>query len=161
MKKIFFLVLLFPLISFSQTEKRDTLIQLFRGCVLVLPDLNKKTPPSNILYYKYYYSKDSIKIYKNVENYPRFDDDQKSFNQFVQENIKSVIGDSVIGKVYLKFIVLKTGEISQVSIVKGENDFYNGEAIRVVNMSPNWIPASHNGENVNCEMMTLVKFEGI
>mgnify|MGYP000639825862 CR=1 FL=1 len=161
MKKALLLFLWSPLFSFSQIEKRDTLIQPFRGCVLVLPDLNEKTQPSNILYYKYYYSKDSIKTYKNVENYPRFDDDQKSFNQFVQENIEYAVGDCFVGKVYLNFIVLKTGELSQVRVVKGENNFYNDEAIRIVNMSPNWIPAYHNGDNVNCEMIAVVKFEGI
>lgn len=64
-----------------------------------------------------------------------------------------VIPDKVkdTGKCYLKFIVSKTGEISDIKVMKGVPGCpeCDAEAIRLVKGMPNWIPAKNKDKVVN------------
>ncbi|WP_091140733.1 energy transducer TonB [Flavobacterium caeni] len=55
----------------------------------------------------------------------------------------------VPGKVFLSFVVESDGSIKKVRIVKNEVDAeFGNEAIRVLKMSPKWIPAEKDGKKV-------------
>jgi len=73
---------------------------------------------------------------------------------FLEKNIKippvaEEIG--VNGKVYLKFVVSETGNISNVKVQRGIADCKecDEEAKRVVEKMPNWTPGKNNGTPVN------------
>lgn len=68
---------------------------------------------------------------------------------------------AVQGKVYLKFIVSETGEISDVKIVRGLSGCpeCDEEAIRVVKMMPKWIPGKNNGKAVKSYYNLPVNFK--
>jgi len=55
------------------------------------------------------------------------------------------------GKCFARFVVSRTGEISNVHIVKGVPDCpeCDAEVARVIKQMPNWKPAISNGRPVN------------
>lgn len=69
--------------------------------------------------------------------------------------------DSISGKVYLKFIVSNTGQISNVKVMKGILNYpeFEAEAIRVIRLMPNWIPAKNNGKMVNSYFTLPIQFK--
>lgn len=68
--------------------------------------------------------------------------------------------DSISGKVYLKFIVSNKGNISNVKVMKGILNYpeFEAEAIRVIRLMPNWIPAKNNGKMVNSYFTLPIQF---
>lgn len=69
--------------------------------------------------------------------------------------------DSISGKVYLKFIVSNKGNISNVKVMKGILNYpeFEAEAIRVIRLMPNWIPAKNNGKMVNSYFTLPIQFK--
>jgi TonB family protein len=70
-----------------------------------------------------------------------------SENMIMPDKVKA---QGITGKCYLKFIVLESGEISDVKVVRGVPDCpeCDAEAIRVVDNMPNWIPSKSNDKVV-------------
>ena len=62
------------------------------------------------------------------------------------------------GRVVVKFVITKNGEIANVDIRDGVTEALNNEAIRVVEAMPNWVPGKHEGEAVNVVYYLPVKF---
>jgi protein TonB len=62
------------------------------------------------------------------------------------------------GTIHVSFIVSKTGEISDVSIMRGIMTECDREAVRVVTMMPPWNPGKQNGRNVNVRFLLPLKF---
>jgi protein TonB len=56
--------------------------------------------------------------------------------------------NGIQGRVTLRFVVSKTGEITDVNIIKGLDPSCDKEAVRVVKTMPKWIPGKQNGRNV-------------
>ena len=72
--------------------------------------------------------------------------------EFVRNNLKYPAvsrNNGSQGRVILRFKVLEDGRIDNITIIKSLGDsFLDDEAIRVVSLMPNWIPARQNGMNV-------------
>lgn len=72
--------------------------------------------------------------------------------EFVRNNLKYPAvsrHNGSQGRVILRFKVLEDGRIDNITIIKSSGDsFLDDEAIRVVSLMPNWIPARQNGMNV-------------
>jgi TonB family protein len=68
-------------------------------------------------------------------------------------------GQSVKGKVFVRFVVKKNGELAKIYMVKGLTDACNKEALRVVKKMPSWIPAMQEGEKVNSWHTLPIYFE--
>lgn len=64
------------------------------------------------------------------------------------------------GKVYTRFVVEKSGEVTNVTVIKGIPDCEscNKEAVRVVKKMPNWKPASLNGKVVRSYFTMPINF---
>lgn len=61
--------------------------------------------------------------------------------------------------IIVKFVVNKKGEISNVSVENEDaNRYCIEEAIRVIEESPNWIPAQQNGRIVNAYRRQPITF---
>lgn len=90
-----------------------------------------------------------------VEQPAEFPGGKEAMIKFLAANLKmpKVAQEmGVNGKAYLKFVVSESGNISNVSVKKGVTDCpeCDAEAVRVVKLMPNWIPAQNNGKAVNC-----------
>ena len=62
------------------------------------------------------------------------------------------------GTVFVKFIVEKDGSITHTSILRGIGSGCDEEALRVVNLMPNWNPGLQNGRAVRVSFNLPIKF---
>lgn len=101
-------------------------------------------------------------IFTVVENQPEFNGGMQGLIKYLSENIRypaAAQRANVSGRVFVSFIVTKTGDIADVKILKGIGFGCDQEAIRVVSRMPNWKPASQNGRVVNLRYNLPIAFE--
>jgi protein TonB len=85
-----------------------------------------------------------------------------SFMKYLTGNIKypeSARKSGISGTVFIHYIISKTGKIEQVQLLKGVNPALDSEAIRVVSIMPDWIPAEDKHGPVSCEFNLPIKFQ--
>lgn len=97
--------------------------------------------------------REGVQISTEVQEEPKFDGGKEAWLSFLNKNLKKEIPIEKGGPpgkytVILSFIVDTKGKVSNV---EAENDPGYGtaeEAVRVMKLSPNWIPAKQNGKPV-------------
>lgn len=77
-----------------------------------------------------------------------------ALKEFLKTNIQlpaQVSSGEVSGRVILKFLVSKTGSISNITVVRTIPNCKDCEveALRLISIMPNWIPGKNNGKVVN------------
>ncbi|GAB3030357.1 TonB family protein [Spirosoma pulveris] len=101
-------------------------------------------------------------IFTVVEQQPEFPGGMPGLTAYIEKNLKypeAAEKANVHGRVFVSFVVTKTGEISDVQILKGIGYGTDAEAVRVVKNMPNWKPARHNGELVNVKYNLPINFQ--
>ena len=103
-------------------------------------------------------------ILGNPETQAEFVGGLQALKQYLSNNLRypqTAIDRGVSGKCHLKFVVSTTGNISNVTVVKGVPNCpeCDSEAMRVVMGMPNWIPARLNGEPVNSWFNLPISFK--
>ncbi|NDV96541.1 energy transducer TonB [Dysgonomonas sp. 521] len=105
------------------------------------------------------------KTYSSPDSLPSFPGGHSALYNFITRNKKHPIiehecyeGCCCHGRVTIRFIVTKEGKIESPEIVKGVSPILDKEALRVVNIMPDWIPAKHNGENVDAYYILPIVF---
>jgi protein TonB len=93
-------------------------------------------------------------IYTIVDESAEFPGGTEALKAYLKDNLKypeSAREIAIEGKVYLKFIISKKGEISNVSVLRGINECNecNKEAIRLIKSMPKWKPAKVNLKEVH------------
>lgn len=74
---------------------------------------------------------------------PEFPGGVKALLTFVKSTVKypeEALKDSLSGKVYVNFVITKTGKVEKVRIARGIHPILDSEAIRVVSSMPDWKP---------------------
>lgn len=66
---------------------------------------------------------------------------------------------NVEGKVFVEFVVDKEGKITDVVLVKGIGAGCDEEAIRILNLSPDWQPAKQRGKPVKQRIVLPIFFK--
>jgi len=79
---------------------------------------------------------------------PRFRDGRTGLRKFIEQELKyppeaKKSGDE--GYVIVIFTVDEEGKVKNPQIVNGDRDYFNEEALRVVNVFPKWIPGKVDG----------------
>lgn len=91
-----------------------------------------------------------------------FHSNEKHFLQsWVYKYLKyplSAIQQNVQGQVLVSFIVEKDGSVSDVTVEHGVDERLDDEAVRVVSVSPKWIPGQIKGEKVRTRIVIPVEF---
>jgi len=101
-------------------------------------------------------------VFTLVENSPQFPGGMEKLGEYLGENLKypeSAQKAKVEGKVFVSFIVTKTGEITDVQVLKGIGYGADAEAVRVVKKMPNWTPATQDGKAVNVKFNLPINFQ--
>ena len=101
-------------------------------------------------------------IFTEVEQTPEFPGGMKGLTAYMSKNLTypaAAQKADVHGRVFVSFIVTKTGEITDVQILKGIGYGADEEAIRVVKSMPNWTPARQNGQVVNVKYNLPINFQ--
>lgn len=97
----------------------------------------------------------------NVEQQPDFPGGLRELAKFLSNNMKYPLPAqrmSIEGKVALTFIVSKTGEISNIEVLKGIGFGCDEEAIRVVKLMPRWNPGKQSGRAVPVKFTLPITF---
>lgn len=83
-----------------------------------------------------------------VEDMPVFPGGESAMQKFVADNLKypeSAQKAGVQGRVTVRFIVGKTGDISDVRVIRGIDPECDAEAVRMIQSMPKWTPGKQNG----------------
>jgi len=100
---------------------------------------------------------DTDVYYSGVDVMPEFPGGHAAMAAYITKNLRypDVAREAGIeGKVFVRFVVTKTGDVADVEVSKGINSSCDAEAVRVVKAMPKWVPGKQNGQNVNV-MFTL------
>lgn len=84
-------------------------------------------------------------------NEPQFPGGITEFYKFIGKNFKmpaEASKNKVQGKVLMEFMIEKDGSLSEIKVTKDLGYGLADEAVRVLRLSPKWIPATENGEPV-------------
>ncbi len=65
----------------------------------------------------------------------------------------------VEGRLYISFVVRSTGEITDISVIKGLGAGLDEEAVRVVKSMPKWKPGKQNGKPVSVKVSIPMVFK--
>ena len=101
-------------------------------------------------------------IFSVVEEQPQFPGGMEKLLEFLITNIKYpdlAVKQGIQGKVFVAFIVNKTGKIRDAKIVRGVHESLDKEALRVISIMPNWTPGKQNGEAINCRFTLPISFK--
>jgi len=131
MRKLLLLIFCFPLFSFGQ----DTVTLI-----------NNSDENSNIMV---------------VEKMPEFPGGDLGLMNYISNNInypKEAKNLNITGKVYVQFTVDTTGEVTNVKIARGVDQFLDDEAIRVVQSFPKFSPATQRGKPIAVPFTIPINF---
>ncbi|SFT44691.1 TonB family C-terminal domain-containing protein [Algoriphagus locisalis] len=84
------------------------------------------------------------------------------WNTYLAENLKypeAAQEKKIEGTVIVKFVVLDSGELDQVEILRGIGGGCDEEVLRLVKEAPKWTPGKKDGEVVNVQMRLPVRFK--
>jgi hypothetical protein len=82
--------------------------------------------------------------------------------KFVYCNIdltKANYSENRKGRVYLQFTIDRTGRPINIKVLKTPNEEYSKEAIRLVNLMPNWTSATKNGKPIKRQWNLPIVFD--
>jgi periplasmic protein TonB len=105
---------------------------------------------------------DESAVYTKVDKMPEYPGGQVALVKFLSKNIKypsKYKKEKVNGRVFVSFIIDRTGKVTQAKILKSLNEECDKEALRVIAMMPNWIPGEKDGNKVNVQFGLPVNFE--
>lgn len=97
-----------------------------------------------------------------AEVMPQFPGGEAEMYQFIKDNLRYPAMDQEIGnqgRVIIRFVVSKTGEIMNVELMKGVSQGCDKEAMRVVKSMPKWIPGRQNGDAVQVYFTLPIVFK--
>lgn len=101
-------------------------------------------------------------IYFNVDTMPSFQGgDLEKFRRYLALNIRypeEAAENKIEGKVYVRFLVSKEGEVENVRVLRGVNPLLDKEAVRVISTSPAWTPGKQDGTSVSVQFTLPVTF---
>lgn len=103
----------------------------------------------------------SEEIFMKVEIPAEFPGGPISFGKFIGENIKYpdyAKKNKIDGIVYVHMIVNNDGTIDELKIYKGIEESCNNEVLRVMKLSPKWIPARQKSLFVRQRMIVPIRF---
>lgn len=87
----------------------------------------------------------------SVEQMPQYPGGEEELLKFIKDNLrypKVAVETGIEGRVYIRFVVSRTGEVTDVTVIRSLDASCDAEAVRVIKMMPNWTPGRQNGMNI-------------
>ncbi len=104
---------------------------------------------------------DDDEFFMVVENMPIFPGGDLGLMKYIQKNVKypAIAKEyNITGKVYISFIVDKSGSVTNVKIVRGVDKNLDAEAVRVVKSLPKYKPGKQRGKSVRVMFTIPINF---
>lgn len=112
----------------------------------------------------YYQNKDTVSgypVYANIDTMPEFQGGKSEMYKYLGNNIKYPVRSQMYkesDEILITFVVMPTGEISDIEVVKGNYPILIDEAKRLVKKMPRWNPGILNGKPVAVRCKLPVRF---
>ena len=104
---------------------------------------------------------DDDEFFMVVENMPEFPGGDLGLMKYIQKNVKypPIAKEyNITGKVYVQFIVDKSGTVTNVKVVRGVDKNLDAEAVRVVKSLPKYKPGKQRGKPVRVMFTIPINF---
>lgn len=104
---------------------------------------------------------EELEIFTVVESMPEFPGGDAARMKFLQDNIKypQLARESGIqGTVYVTFVVETNGRVTDVRVLRGIGGGCDEEAVRVIQMMPNWNAGKQRGKPVRVQFNMPIRF---
>jgi periplasmic protein TonB len=98
----------------------------------------------------------------DLQEKPTFPGGQNAMLAFLGNSIKyphTAADNGIQGTVIMEFIVSKTGELTDIKVLRSIGGGCDEEAVRVVKLMPKWKPGRHEGKPVNVRYTLPVRFK--
>jgi TonB family protein len=85
-----------------------------------------------------------------------------NWKKFVAYNLKypkDAKKQRIQGAVTIEFIVLKEGKVTDAKVIQSSNALFDGEALRLIRSSPDWLPAEENGAKIDFTQRQSILFK--
>ncbi|MGB1040704.1 MAG: energy transducer TonB [Flavobacteriales bacterium] len=104
---------------------------------------------------------EEIILYNEViPSFPGGEEKRKSFIKLVQHYPDSAKSSGIEGKVYVQFLVGKKGKLFNIKVLRSPDTLLSQEAIRIVNLMPNWIPGTnYKSDSVEVNITMPIEFK--
>jgi len=99
--------------------------------------------------------------YAQRETLPEYNGGEQAFGNFLGRNIHYPVyakEHHVQGRVYLTFVVESDGTLTDMKAVRSPGGGLTEESLRVLRMSPNWIPGKQFGRPVRVQYTVPINF---
>jgi TonB family protein len=96
-----------------------------------------------------------------VEVMPEYPGGHEALFAYISENIKypeKAKKEKIQGRVFVSFVVEKSGKVTNVSILRGIGGGCDEESLRVVSEMPIWKPGLQDGKPVRVQFNLPIKF---
>ena len=104
---------------------------------------------------------DDDEFFMVVENMPKFPGGDLGLMKYIQKNVKypAIAKEyNITGKVYVSFIVDRSGSVTNAKIVRGVDKNLDAEALRVVKSLPKYKPGRQRGKAVRVMFTIPINF---
>ena len=112
---------------------------------------------------EYYAPEETDTVYLSSEQLPEFPGGQKAMFQYIADNVIYPIEarvNGIQGRTVCQFIVNKSGDLTDVKVVKSSGSIdLDNEAVRVISSMPKWEPGRSDGEVVRVKYTVPVSFK--
>ena len=101
-------------------------------------------------------------IFQVVEDMPQFIGEDGNVMKFLAKRIRYPLEaqkKNITGKVFVTFVINKNGEPVNFRIAKSVDPLLDREAIRVLQLMPNWKPGTQRGNPVSVEYTVPINFQ--
>ena len=101
-------------------------------------------------------------IFTAVEQMPQFPGGEGELLKYIGSHIKyppMAAENNIQGRVVVKFVVKKDGNVGEVVVLRGKDPDLDKEAVRVVKTLPKFIPGKMNGQSVSVWYTLPINFK--
>lgn len=144
----------------SQDELAESKVQISVATVVGTDEVHG-VDIQDLMEHKVIAEEKKEEVLEFVEQQPEFPGGTQALMKYLNDNIKYPViaqENNIQGRVTLRFVVNRYGEISNIQILRGVDPTLDQEAIRVVKSMPKWIPGKQNGKSVNVYFTLPVNF---
>jgi TonB family protein len=99
--------------------------------------------------------------FKELSTPPSFSGGEAALGKFLGKNIKQpheAIEKGISGTVALTFVVDKEGKVTRAAIHSGVAEILDKEALRVINLMPDWVPGTQRGKKIDVQQFMIIRF---
>ena len=97
-----------------------------------------------------------------VEQMPVYPGGEKALLAFIGANLHYPViaqENGIQGTIIVRFVVTKTGSVDKVEVLRSLDPACDKEAVRVINLLPQWVPGKQKGENVSVYYALPIKYK--